>query len=145
MAIANLGFADNGITSFAVNSLPGSNQTMAQTRNWRLISNYLFQIQITSLFLGEMDLIHTQDACQTHAEAIIIALAKASPYPPTPCSSSYQLWGTDGSMIPTNASLLNSKSVTAAITGPHTVTLEIPGCNISILQGKQMGLIAGLI
>lgn len=54
-------------------------------------------------------------------------------------------WGINGSMIPVAASLFNHKSVTAAVTGSKTVCLKLSGRNISILHGKLIGLITGLI
>ncbi|KAF8233571.1 hypothetical protein L208DRAFT_1203923, partial [Tricholoma matsutake] len=56
-----------------------------------------------------------------------------------------QLWGTDGSMVPASAGLLDDKSVTSAITGPHTMVMRLLGCNISILHGELVGIIGGLI
>ncbi|KAF8065061.1 hypothetical protein FPV67DRAFT_1562916 [Lyophyllum atratum] len=45
----------------------------------------------------------------------------------------------------TTAGILDNKSVTTALTGLTTLILKIPGRNISILQGEQMGIIAALI
>ncbi|KAJ6566379.1 hypothetical protein B0H19DRAFT_1351815 [Mycena capillaripes] len=54
------------------------------------------------------------------------------------------IWGSDGSMIPAAAGVLDPKSVTAALTGPLTIVLKIEGRNVSILQGELIGLIMGL-
>ncbi|KAJ7728475.1 hypothetical protein B0H16DRAFT_1894093 [Mycena metata] len=53
-------------------------------------------------------------------------------------------WGSDGSMIPAAAGILDPKSVTAALTGPISLVLKIEGWNVSILQGELIGLIMAL-
>ena len=48
-------------------------------------------------------------------------------------------------MIPSSAGPLDEKLVTSAITGPHTIVMKLPGHNISILHGKLVRIIGGLI
>jgi len=48
-------------------------------------------------------------------------------------------------MIPTASRIGDRKSVTAAVTGPATLVLQVKGRNTSILQGEQMGLLAALV
>jgi hypothetical protein len=48
-------------------------------------------------------------------------------------------------MTPAVSGIGDLKSVTAALTGPSTLVLQILGRNISILQGELVGLVAGLL
>jgi len=48
-------------------------------------------------------------------------------------------------MVLAAAGILDSKSVTGAATGRKSLVLRVPGCNISILHGEQVGLIISLI
>ena len=48
-------------------------------------------------------------------------------------------------MIPAVSGLGGAKLVTAALTGPKTIIVRLNGCNMSILHGKLMGQIMGLI
>ncbi|KAJ7491047.1 hypothetical protein FB451DRAFT_1023142 [Mycena latifolia] len=57
----------------------------------------------------------------------------------------WTIWATDGSMIPASAGLLQQKSVTAAITGPVTLVLQIDGSNIASTQGELIGLTGGIL
>ncbi|KAJ7814368.1 hypothetical protein B0H13DRAFT_2464859 [Mycena leptocephala] len=52
---------------------------------------------------------------------------------------------TDGSMIPASASLCESRRVTAAVTGPTTLVVQLNGLNLSILHGELMGHILALV
>jgi hypothetical protein len=51
----------------------------------------------------------------------------------------------DGSMIPAASGISDRKSITAAVTGPATLILQIKDRNASILQGEQMGLLAASV
>ena len=48
-------------------------------------------------------------------------------------------------MKPASATIEEEKVVLGATTGPSTLVLKIPGCNVSILHGEQVGLIIALI
>jgi hypothetical protein len=48
-------------------------------------------------------------------------------------------------MIPAASGISDKKTVTAAVTGPSTLVLQVKGRNTSILQGEQMGLLAALV
>ena len=48
-------------------------------------------------------------------------------------------------MIPAASGIGDSKSITAAVTGPTTLILRVKDRNASILQGEQMGLLAALV
>ncbi|KDR65054.1 hypothetical protein GALMADRAFT_82330 [Galerina marginata CBS 339.88] len=54
-------------------------------------------------------------------------------------------WASDGSMIPATATLLDPKQITGAATGKSTLVMKVPGRNVSILQGEQVGLIIALV
>jgi hypothetical protein len=54
-------------------------------------------------------------------------------------------WASDGSMKPASATIEDDKVVFGAATGASTLVLKIPGRNISILHGEQVGLIIALI
>ncbi|KAJ7845201.1 hypothetical protein B0H13DRAFT_2286197 [Mycena leptocephala] len=54
-------------------------------------------------------------------------------------------WGSDGSMIPASASLGEHRTVTAAITGPATLVVQLRDRNLSILHGELMGHVLGLV
>ncbi|KAF8218493.1 hypothetical protein L208DRAFT_1350804, partial [Tricholoma matsutake] len=85
-------------------------------------------------------------SCRQHqVENFIQSIVHANLFLPCEASWGSQLWGTDGSMVPTSAGLLDDKSVTSAITGPHTVVMRLLGHNISILHGELVGIIGGLI
>ncbi|KAJ7813186.1 hypothetical protein B0H13DRAFT_1477577, partial [Mycena leptocephala] len=55
------------------------------------------------------------------------------------------LWGSDGSMIPASASLGEHRTVTAAVTGPATLVVQLRDRNLSILHGELMGHVLGLV
>ena len=48
-------------------------------------------------------------------------------------------------MIPATSGIGNDKSVTAAITGPQTITVRLHGRNLCVLHGELIGLVMGLI
>lgn len=48
-------------------------------------------------------------------------------------------------MIPASASLCESRRVTAAVTGPSTLVVQLNGRNLSILHGELMGHILALV
>jgi hypothetical protein len=54
-------------------------------------------------------------------------------------------WGSDRSMKPAAVGILDNKIVTAAITGPITLTMKISGRNSNILHGEVLSLIMGHI
>jgi hypothetical protein len=48
-------------------------------------------------------------------------------------------------MVPASASIAENKSITGAATGEQTLVMRVPGRNVSILQGEQLGLIIALV
>ncbi|KAJ7854789.1 hypothetical protein B0H13DRAFT_2358283 [Mycena leptocephala] len=95
--------------------------------------------------LGTPDLLHPRAQRQEDAERTIRQFATLTKLAPSSLVSTHpSIWGSDGSMTPAAAGIIDPKSVTAALTGPLTVVLKIEGRNISILQGELIGLILGL-
>jgi hypothetical protein len=48
-------------------------------------------------------------------------------------------------MIPATSGIGEDKLVTAAITGPKTIAVQLSGCSLFILHGELIGLVMGLI
>jgi hypothetical protein len=80
-----------------------------------------------------------------NAESYIHAMPLIVPLQSSHLSHNGRIWASDGSMVPATSGLGDPKSVTAALTGPKTIILQLDGRNISILQGELIGLIMGLI
>ena len=51
----------------------------------------------------------------------------------------------DGSMTPASATLGQSRSAIAALTGPKTVVVRLNGRSLSIMHGEHVGIIMGLV
>ncbi|KAJ6563702.1 hypothetical protein DFH09DRAFT_1035307 [Mycena vulgaris] len=121
--------------------------TDAAKRNWDKLSNVLRCTNINWFSLGQTDLLYSREDRRQRAEASIRQMAVINRLPPslTTTPDASQVWGSDGSMTPAAAGILDPKSVTAAVTGPQTLVLKIEGRNISILQGELVGLIMCLI
>lgn len=97
------------------------------------------------LYNGQPDLLYTKHHRRLIAENYVRALTLNSTLDSVDVTHDSNQWGTDGSMAPASASLLDHKSVTAAVTGDKTLCLKLSGRNISILHGELIGLIAGII
>src|SRR5277367_3459232 len=132
-------------TSFIVRTLPPGNWSLAQTKNWDLVKQYLIHAQIHMLYPGSADLLLSRSFRRRKAEEFIQSIVLANHFLPTIISSGSRQWGTDGSMIPSSAGALDYKSVTSAITGPRTIVMKLLGRNISILHGELIGIIGGLV
>ena len=78
------------------------------------------------------------------AEDYLIALSLICNFP-TSSIQNDSLWASDGSMVPATSSLCDPKSITAAVSGPTSIVLQIKHRNASILQGEQVGLVAALV
>ena len=98
---------------------------------------------LVSVF-GPIDLALPRELWELWAEKLIRALADVYVFPPSQHSDSLT-WASDGSMLPASAGILDDKSVTGAAMGDKSLALKIPGCNISILHGEQIGLIITLV
>jgi hypothetical protein len=113
--------------------------------NWDRITNALSQSNICWFFHGSIDLLTPQSQRCDNAERYIIALAQTCKFTPSPCRHDNSTWAMDRSMIPAASGISDRKSITAAVTGPATLILQIKDRNASILQGEQMGLLAALV
>ncbi|KAG6913253.1 hypothetical protein DXG01_008368 [Tephrocybe rancida] len=133
------------LTSFIVRPLPPGKWSTAQKKNWHSLQSFLSKAQIGSFYSGQADLLLPRPLRMLQAESYVESLVLAKYFAPTLIPQCVHSWGTDGSMRPATAGLLDDKSVTSAITGEHTVVMKLPGRNISILQGELMGIIGGLI
>ncbi|KAG6894890.1 hypothetical protein C0992_004074, partial [Termitomyces sp. T32_za158] len=133
------------LTIFSGIPIPGGKWSEAQTRNWDLVGKALAGARIDMLFDSQPDLVLDCTARQAKAESIILAHTECGSLPPTAEAIGTGQWGSDGSMVPATAGILDEKSITAAVTGPRTVAMKLPGHNLSILQGELMGLVAGLV
>jgi hypothetical protein len=119
--------------------------TAAAKTNWKKITTALSRSSIDWFFHGSYDLLTPRLQRRDHAEDYIIALAHVSNFSPSSCHHANSAWATDGSMIPAASGISDKKTVTAAVTGPSTLVLQVKGRNTSILQGEQMGLLAALV
>ena len=124
------------LTTFTVRALPPGNWSLTQKNNWSLIKDFLSQAQIGALYAGSADLLLSRQLRRQHAETFIQSMVLANLFLPTEVSQGTQLWGTDGSMIPASAGPLDDKSITSAVTGPHTIVMKLHGRNLSILHGE---------
>jgi hypothetical protein len=126
---------------------PAPSWSTAAKSNWEKVRRVLDRLEMTWFSAGDPDLIISRPHCQEKAERTIRQMAALSKLRPSPTSLSAHptTWGSDGSMTPAAAGILDRKSVTSALTGPLTLVLKIDGRNISILQGELIGLIMGLI
>ena len=116
----------------------------AAKANWARLTNALHHgLQIDDLVFGPVDLALPRELRECWAEKLIRALADVCAFPPSKHSDGVT-WASDGSMLPASAGILDDKSVTGAATGDKSLALKIPGRNISILHGEQMGLIIAL-
>jgi hypothetical protein len=97
------------------------------------------------LFDGPEDLLASREDRRYWAEESIRKLVPWCDLQPSPTAGGSQTWGTDGSMIPASASLCENRRVTAAVTGPLTLVMQLNGRNLSILHGELMGHILALV
>ena len=117
----------------------------AAKSSWRRLVHALCEkIQIDDLVIGPVDLALPCKLRERWAEAFIGNLADVCGLPPSRYSDNLT-WASDGSMVPAAAGILDSKSVTRAATGRKSLVLRVPGRNVSILHGEQVGLIISLI
>jgi len=124
---------------------PSKKPTTTARTNWDKITNTLTQSSINWFFDGSTDLLIPRSQCHDNTEKYIIALAQTCKFTPSSYHHDNSTWATDGSMIPATSGISDRKSITAAVTGPATLILQIKDRNASILQGEQMGLLAALI
>jgi len=119
--------------------------TAATKTNWNKITTVLSHSSIDWFFHGSYDLLTPCLQCHDHAEDYIITLAHVSNFTPSSCHHANSAWATNGSLIPVASGISDKKTITAVVTGPSTLMLQVKGCNTLILQGEQMGLLAVLV
>ena len=113
--------------------------------NWdRLACALWHRLKIDHLVFGPVDLMFPRELWECWAEKLIRSLADVCVFPPSRHSDSLT-WASDGSMLLASAGILDKKSVTGAAMGSKSLVLKVPGHNISILHGEQIGLIIVLI
>ena len=130
---------------FSVLVPPAKKLSTAAARNLINITNTLSRSNITWLFYGSVDLLTPRLKRRDLAESYITALASVCKFPPSSSAHNNSVWASDGSMIPATSSISQSKSITAAVSGPASLVLRVDHRNASILQGEQMGLLAALV
>ncbi|KAJ7230827.1 hypothetical protein C8J57DRAFT_1534261 [Mycena rebaudengoi] len=104
----------------------------AQKNNWLKIVDLLQAIQAAWLFDGPEDLLASRHDRRYWAEERIRELVPLCALEPSPTARGNQVWGTDGSMVPASVSLCEARRVTAAVTGPSTLVVQLDGRNLSI-------------
>lgn len=119
--------------------------TLPARRNWTNITKILQDhLHIDDLLCGFTELAISRHIRQNRTEEYIRNLVHVSGFSPSKATDG-RTWASDGSMIPASATIMDDKSVTGAATGERTLVMRIPGRNVSILQGEQLGLIIALI
>ncbi|KAJ7837615.1 hypothetical protein B0H13DRAFT_1733192 [Mycena leptocephala] len=136
-----------GALMFIVNPerRPKGHWTAAQIANWKRTVDTFQLIDTRWLFSGPLDLMISRADRRHWAEERIRALVPICGLEPSLTSKEQQLWGSDGSMIPASASLGEHRTVTAAVTGPATLVVQLRDRNLSILHGELMGHVLGLV
>jgi hypothetical protein len=90
------------------------------------------------------DLAIPKDIRQAQAKEYIRTLVSVSGFDPSKATDG-KTWASDGSMIPSSASVIDNKLIMGAAMGESTLVMRVPGHNISILHGEQLGLIIVLV
>ena len=117
----------------------------AARQNWiRLFDTIHDKMRIDDILSGPVDLIIPHHISKDNAERLILKLVKLCDFAPSQCTET-DIWASDGSMIPSSAGVLDSKTVIGAATGTQTLVMRVPGNNISILHGKLIGIISALV
>jgi len=114
-------------------------------RNWTALTNAFWDgLTLSHLIKGPLELTSPRAVRESQAENIIQAMANVCGFRNV-CKEDGRMWASDGSMKPASATMEDDKIVIGAAMGPSTLVLKIPGRNISILHGEQIGLITALI
>ncbi|KAJ6465378.1 hypothetical protein C8R45DRAFT_1173917 [Mycena sanguinolenta] len=137
----------NGVLVFEVDWTPRrmGNWTAVQKINWQKTVNAVQAMRANWLFDGPQDLLASRSDRRLWAEKNIRNLASYCGLPRSPSAGSAQVWGTDGSIIPASTTLKESRHITAAVTGPATLVVQLLGRNLTILHGELMGHVLALI
>lgn len=119
--------------------------TVAARRNWaKLYDTIHGKMRIDDVLSGPAILTVPRHIRKDNTERLIMNLANVCGFAPSQ-HSKLGLWASDGSMIPSSAALLDTKTVIGAATGTQTLAMKVSGINISILHGELIGMIAALV
>ncbi|KIJ89618.1 hypothetical protein K443DRAFT_126728, partial [Laccaria amethystina LaAM-08-1] len=117
----------------------------AACKNWiTLIDAFRDGLTLNLLVNGPLELSIPKRIRESRAENMIRALANVCGFRNLSGMDNLT-WASDGLMKPASATIEDDKVVFGAATGASTLVLKIPGRNISILHGEQVGLIIALI
>ena len=117
----------------------------AARRNWsNLTEVFRSGLMLKHLVNGPLELTIPRVARESQAEHLIKAFANICKFRNVREGDGCT-WVSDGSMKLASATIEEEKVVLGAVTGPSTLVLKIPGHNVSILHGEQVGLIIALI
>ena len=139
-------FNDNGtITIQPIDLKFDKSWTLPARQNWTIITKALHEhLQMDDLLNGYTELAISRQTRKARAEEFIRDLVRVSGFHPSKATDG-RTWASDGSMIPAAANIIENKSITGAATGEQTLVMRVPGRNVSILQGEQLGLIIALV
>jgi hypothetical protein len=101
--------------------------TVKSKENWSKIANILNDLNTKWFTIGEVDLMATRDIRQCCAESYIKTLAAIVPLKPSQLPHLRVNWASDGFMVLSASGIGDMKSVTAALTGPKSVVLQLDG------------------
>jgi len=119
--------------------------SLVARRNWTALTNaFRDGLTLSHLVNRPLELTSPRAVRESQAENIIQAMANVCRFR-NMCKEDGWMWASDGSMKPASATMEDDKIVIGAAMGPSTLVLKIPGRNISILHGEQIGLITALI
>ena len=119
--------------------------TVVVKENWKKVVGILKQMKNEWLFDADKTLLSTRMNRRNDVELYIRTMPLLITLQPSRLPHNGRTWASDGSMVLAMSGLGDLKSVTAALTGPNTAVLRLSDRNISILQGKLMGLIMGMV
>ena len=136
---------DGTVTIHAYHQVFDKSWTLPASRNWTNITETLRDhLHIDDLLCGTTELAKPRHMRQNQNEEYIRNLVQVSGFNASKATDG-RTWASDGSMIPASASIIDDKSITGAATGVKTLVMRVPGRNVSILQGEQLGLIIALV
>ncbi|KAF8157253.1 hypothetical protein B0H34DRAFT_798547 [Crassisporium funariophilum] len=138
IARINAGLAIEGLSRDLNHHIPA----YPGRRNQQIITQYL-TAELHMDHFGPPDLMIPTSTRQVKAESLIKSLARVCGFEASKTTDGIT-WASDGSMLPAGAGIMDDKTITAAATGERTLVMRIPGRNVSILQGEQVGLIIAL-
>ena len=124
--------------------IPYNKLSIAAKSHLNKTTTALADSNIEWFLYGSADLLNNRRQRCLDAENHIIALALTCNFAPTR-NIVNNTWATDGSMMPAASSISQSKSVTAAVSGPASIIMRLAHRNASILHGEQLALVSALV